>query len=47
LRSDLSRTGRSMSVTVSMVSAFFFGAVYLQYVINRAASVPARLPARP
>lgn len=38
LRSDFARTG--CSVRVSGVATFFFGALYLQYVINRAADAP-------
>jgi hypothetical protein len=40
LRSDIARTGRN--VHVSGAGTFFFGALYLQHVINEAASQPAR-----
>jgi hypothetical protein len=38
LRSDFSRTGRF--VGVSSVAVFFFGCLYLQHVINKAADTP-------
>lgn len=38
LRSDFARTGSF--IRVSGVATFFFGALYLQYVINRAADAP-------
>jgi hypothetical protein len=45
LRSDFARTGRLIGV--SGAGVFFFGCLYLQHVINVAASTPAyRLPPR-
>lgn len=40
LRSNFARTGRL--IEVSGVPTFFFGVLYLQYVINRAAVTPGR-----
>ena len=37
----LARTGRLMNV--SSAATFFFGAWYLQHVINRASETPARI----
>jgi hypothetical protein len=42
LSSDFARTGRLLSVSYG--ATFFFGIFYLQYKMNRAASVPARMP---
>lgn len=42
LSSDFARTGRPLSV--SSVATFFFGTFYLQYKINQAAEIPARVP---
>ena len=42
LSSDFARTGRLLSV--SSVATFFFGPFYLQYKINQAAEIPARVP---
>ena len=40
LRSDFARTGRFIGV--SALGVFFFSFLYLQYVMNKAASIPAR-----
>jgi hypothetical protein len=42
LSSDFRRTGRLLSVSYG--ATFFFSIYYLQYKMNRAASIPARLP---
>jgi Domain of unknown function (DUF4234) len=42
LSSDFARTGRLLSV--SKAATFFLGVYYLQYKINRASEIPARIP---
>jgi hypothetical protein len=40
LRSEFARSGRLLPV--SSVATFFFGILYLQYLINKGADVPPR-----